>query len=142
MALGKGFFALFPEGKSAGQGPHSGSELSADFTSWTPAAYGAPMVAEPLTVAELEDLGMWVDEFGRWWSRSEVFPGRGVMPGLVGRAGLGLFCPSGCNDGGRVEVDVPVVQVVDVGAVQLLDKVVVSWRQSGKGRRLDAFSWE
>ena len=24
MALGKGFFALFPEGKSAGQGPHSG----------------------------------------------------------------------------------------------------------------------
>ena len=32
-----------------------------------------PMVAEPLTVAELEDLGIWVDEFGRWWSRSEVF---------------------------------------------------------------------
>ena len=32
MALGKGFFALFPEGKSAGQGPHSGSELGADFT--------------------------------------------------------------------------------------------------------------
>ena len=37
------------------------------------------MVAEPLTVAELEDLGIWVDEFGRWWSRSEVFPGRWVM---------------------------------------------------------------
>ena len=51
------------------------------------------------------------------------------------------FCPSVCNDGGRVEVDVPVVQVVDVGAVQLLDEVAVSWRQSGKGRRLDAFSW-
>ena len=56
-----------------------GSELGADITPWTPAAYGAPMVAEPLTVAELEDLGIWVDEFGRWWSRSEVFPGRWVM---------------------------------------------------------------
>ena len=51
------------------------------------------------------------------------------------------FCPLVCNDGGRVEVDVPVVQVVDVGAVQLLDKVAVSWRPSGEGRRLDAFGW-
>ena len=73
-------FRTFPrEEKSAEEGPHSGSELGADFTPWTPAAYGVPMAAEPLTVAELEDLGIWVDEFGRWWSRSEVFPGRWVM---------------------------------------------------------------
>ena len=85
MALGKGFFALFPSWKkSAGLGPHSGSELGADFAPWTPAAYGAPMVAEPLIVAELEDLGTWVDEFGRWWSRSEVFPGRWVMHDTTG----------------------------------------------------------
>ena len=31
-----------------------------------------------------------------------------------------------------MEVDVPVVLVVDVGAVQLVDKVAVSWRQNGK----------
>ena len=31
------------------------------------------------SVEELEELGIWVDEFGRWWSRSEVFPGRWVM---------------------------------------------------------------
>ena len=56
---GQGFFSHFsPREKSAGQGPHSGSELGADFTPWTLAAYGAPMVAEPLTVAELEDLGI------------------------------------------------------------------------------------
>ena len=66
------------------------------------------------------------------------------MTPLMARSGgtsrARTFCPSVCNDGGRVEVDVPVVQVVDVGAVQLLDKVAVSWRQSG-GRRLDAFCW-
>ena len=32
----KGFLALFPGGKSAKIGPHSGSELSADFSSSTP----------------------------------------------------------------------------------------------------------
>ena len=42
MALGKGFFALFPEGKSAGQGPHSGSELSADFNPSTLTAHQMP----------------------------------------------------------------------------------------------------
>ena len=35
--------------KSATLGPHSGSELSADFTSWTPAAYGVPLVPERST---------------------------------------------------------------------------------------------
>ena len=105
-----------------------------------------PMVAEPLTVAELADLGIWVDEFGRWWSRSEVFPGRWVThdttDGQVWWDEPGKdFLPVGVQRRWQVEVDVPVVQVVDVGAVQLLDKVAVSGRQSGKGRRLDAFSW-
>ena len=38
-----GFFALFPRGKNAGLGPHSGSELGADFNPWTPAAYAESM---------------------------------------------------------------------------------------------------
>ena len=76
----QGVFRTFPrEEKSAEQGPHSGSELGADFTPWTPAACDAPMVAESLSAEELEDLGIWVDEFGSWWSRSGVFPGRWVM---------------------------------------------------------------
>ena len=64
--------------KSARLGPHSGSELSADFTSWTPAAYGVPMVPEPVLEVEAEEeyLVTRMDEFGRWWSRSEVYPGR------------------------------------------------------------------
>ena len=38
-------FRTFPRGqKSAGFGPHSGSELGADFTPWTPAAYAESMV--------------------------------------------------------------------------------------------------
>ena len=52
-------------------------------------------------------------------------------PSLVGRAGLRL-CPSACNDGGKVEVNVLVVLVVDVVAVQ-------SWTMSlspgGMGRK-------
>ena len=32
--------------KSAGLGPHSGSELGADFNPWTPAAYADSMVLE------------------------------------------------------------------------------------------------
>ena len=69
-----GFFALFAGGKKCEVGPDSMSELSADFTSWTPAACGVPMVPEPVLEAEFEeeDLDKWVDEFGRWWSRSEV----------------------------------------------------------------------
>ena len=38
MSLVNGFAALFPDGKSAKIGPHSGSELSADFAPSTPAA--------------------------------------------------------------------------------------------------------
>ena len=49
------FFALFPGGKSARLGLDFGSELSADFTSWTPAAYGVPMVPEPVLEVEVEE---------------------------------------------------------------------------------------
>ena len=37
-----------------------------------------PMVPEPVLEVEAEEeyLDKWVDEFGRWWSRSEVLPGR------------------------------------------------------------------
>ena len=42
MALGKGFFALFSERKSAKEGPHSGSELSADFNPSTLSAHQMP----------------------------------------------------------------------------------------------------
>ena len=78
---GQGFFRTFPQlKKSAGLGPHSGSELGPDFTPWTPAAYGPPMVAEPLTVAELEDLGIWVDNSaaggpGRRWVMHDTTDG-------------------------------------------------------------------
>ena len=36
------------------------------------------MLPEPVLEVEFEeeDLDEWVDEFGRWWSRSEVYPGR------------------------------------------------------------------
>ena len=41
---GYGVFRTFPRlKKSAGYGPHSGSELGADFTPWTPAAYAESM---------------------------------------------------------------------------------------------------
>ena len=41
---GHGFFPTFPRWKkSAGLGPHSGTELGADFNPWTPAAYAESM---------------------------------------------------------------------------------------------------
>ena len=42
----KWFLALFPGEKSARLGPHAGSELSADFTPWTPAAYAESMAVD------------------------------------------------------------------------------------------------
>ena len=43
----QGFFSHFsPEEKSAGLGPHSRSELGADFTSWTPTAYAESMALD------------------------------------------------------------------------------------------------
>ena len=48
-------FRTFRGQKSATLGPHSGSELSADFISWTPAAYGVPMAgADDESEAESE----------------------------------------------------------------------------------------
>ena len=70
-------FALFPEGKSATLGPHSGSELSADFNQWTPAACGVPMVPEPVLEVESEEYFVTrMDEFGRRCFGSDVYPGR------------------------------------------------------------------
>ena len=44
-----GFFRTFPRlKKSAGLGPHSGSELGAGFTPWTPAAYAESMAIDAL----------------------------------------------------------------------------------------------
>ena len=70
-----------------------------------------PMVPEPVLEVECEEeyLDKWVDEFGRWWSRSEVYPGGGSCMTLLmawsggtspGRAGelLWSFCPSLYND--------------------------------------------
>ena len=97
-----GGFRTFSRGqKSATLGPHSGSELSADFTSWTPAACGVPMVPEPVLEVEAEEeyLVTRMDEYGRWWYRSEVHPGRWFLrdtDGVVGRAQLGLACFQFC----------------------------------------------
>ena len=63
----KGVFALFPVRKKCGVGPHSGSELGADFALWTPAAYAesragaydvvaqSEAVAVPVAAVEVED---------------------------------------------------------------------------------------
>ena len=57
-----GFRTFSRPGKSARVGPHSGSELGADFTPWTPAAYAESMAfdddeseAESESEAEVED---------------------------------------------------------------------------------------
>ena len=69
-----------------------------DFTPWTPAAHGVPMVPEPVLEAEFaeEDLDKWVDEFGSWWSRYTLGGGScttllvawsgGMSPGRAGVA--------------------------------------------------------
>ena len=55
----RGFFALLPEGKSATLGPHSGSELGADISSSTPAAW---RVSSRMQLA-----GVWMQYPGGWW---------------------------------------------------------------------------
>ena len=93
-------FSHFSHMKSARLGPHSGSELSVDFTLWTPAACGAPVVPEPVPEAEFEeeDLDKWVDEFGRWCSTPLMAWSGGMSPGradelLVWLSVLGEFLP-------------------------------------------------
>ena len=68
MRLLQRVFALLPKiKKGARLGPHSGSELSADFTPSTPPAYLADIVLE---------LGMWRDEMGFVWVQGlPTFPG-------------------------------------------------------------------
>ena len=47
MGLSQVFFSHFPQGqKSARLGPHSGSELGADFNPWTLAAFADSIVLE------------------------------------------------------------------------------------------------
>ena len=72
------FRTFLREEKSAEEGPHSGSELGADFTPRTLAAYGVPMVPEPVLepLVVVEDFDNWVDEFGRCWTRSLACPSR------------------------------------------------------------------
>ena len=61
--------------KSAGLGPHSGSELAADSSPSTRRACGVPMAveedeSEPVTESDLEDEGevnAWVDDSGDSW---------------------------------------------------------------------------
>ena len=49
-----GFRTFSREEKSAEEGPHSGSELGADFNLWTSAAYDAPMAVGSWSAEELE----------------------------------------------------------------------------------------
>ena len=58
---GQGFFRTFLRWKkSAGLGPHSGSELGADFNPWIPAAYAESMAgAYDVAVEESEAAGWW-----------------------------------------------------------------------------------
>ena len=59
----QGGFRTFPWWKkSAGLGPHSGSELGADFTPWTPAAYAESMAGAYDVVEESEAVAVAVAE--------------------------------------------------------------------------------
>ena len=70
MRLYRGVFALFPNRKSAKLGPHSGSELSADFSSSTPVAQlASPFFQE----------GFWEDDAGGMWMR---LPSGRVVPSV------------------------------------------------------------
>ena len=139
-------FRTFPrEEKSAEEGPHLGSELGADFTPWTPAAYDAPMVAGSWSVEELEELGIWLDEFGRWWSRSGVFrEGGSCTTPLMARSGgtsRAKTLPVGvlrrwqgggrrlCGAGRRC------------GCCPALGQSRCLLEAEWEGRRLDAFRW-
>ena len=61
---GEGVFRTFPERKSAKIGPHSGSELSADFTPSTPAAREDSLAVAEL-LAKLKQLSGQVGEMDR-----------------------------------------------------------------------------
>ena len=59
MRNSRGFSHFSPSEKSAKLGPHSGSELSADFTPSTPAAH-----------VDSDRPPMWDDEAGNTWWQS------------------------------------------------------------------------
>ena len=56
------FFALSLDEKSAGLGPHSGSELGADFNPWTPAACADSMALEEDELETVSESGSEVEE--------------------------------------------------------------------------------
>ena len=77
-------FRTFPQiKKSAGLGPHSGSELGADCNPWTPAAYSDSMVLEEDELW-MESVTRFADGFGFCesacgsWSSTWVRPYGGV----------------------------------------------------------------
>ena len=62
-AAGYGVFRTFPRlKKSAGYGPHSGSELGADFTPWTPAANAESMEGAYDVAVEESEAAVVVEE--------------------------------------------------------------------------------
>ena len=111
----QGVFRTFPRlKKSAGLGPHSGSELGADFTPWTPAAYAESMAgacdeseeeSEAEVVVEEGAVTRFADGFRpvrvctRFLEHQLGRPVRGCAYGdrctftLMGRASPGSFSP-------------------------------------------------
>ena len=72
--LGEGFFALFPERKSAKVGPHSGSELSADFDPSTLSAHQMAPGSSTVLGSQDERTEM-VDDNGHAWVRLDTARG-------------------------------------------------------------------
>ena len=64
------FRTFFRPGKSAGHGPHPGSELGADFTPSTPAPYVDGDM--PPTWIDDEGLTWWQSESGRWYKARDL----------------------------------------------------------------------
>ena len=83
-----GFRTFSRPGKSARLGPHSGSELSADFTPSTPAAY-VDSTGPPMWV---DDAGLtwWQSASGRWYLARDLLFGGTLLGDVVAAAGGGV----------------------------------------------------
>ena len=99
------FFRTFPQIESAKIGPRSGSELSADFSSSTPASHLAHVDLGPLLWRD--EAGFeWVQKAsGRWYSVDNPAV-HFDAPGCLAFSSWGVFRPS-CNDRsqGRVQAE-------------------------------------
>ena len=131
----QGFFRTFPKfKKSAGMGPHSGSELSADFTPSTAAAYvdsDGPLTCGLTTLGKLGGSRRLA---GGTWSGTLLFGGTllgdvvaaawggacGAVPGLGGRRPCCAGRPVGASSPWTRLLTCPLlsttVEVVDVPA--------------------------